>query len=159
MSTTFPNGPRTESFILSSTNYSHRNRPYEITQLNHRIQIDYIPRSLSFFKLHYILTDTHTHLPRVCRQNYLGPAAPPCSAEARGSHGFFSQLHADLPQTPRRSGQRAFWSFGMMEIQYLRAANDLVSLWTSISGEEKRTKKEGKRIVRRTIEASATTCQ
>lgn len=31
-----------------------------------------------------------------------------------------------------------------MEIQYLRAANDLVSLWTSISGEEKRTKKEGK---------------
>lgn len=31
----------------------------------------------------------------------------------------------------------------MMEIQYLRAANDLVSLWTSISGEEKRTKKEG----------------
>lgn len=86
MSTTFPNGPRTESFMLSSTNYSHRNRPYEITQLNHRIQIDYIPRSLSFFKLHNILTDslTHTHTPATCLPPKLSETCRP-SMLSRGS--------------------------------------------------------------------------
>lgn len=157
--------------MLSSTNY-HQNRPYEISNLTRVIIFPgrfYSPVAFRLLTLQNILTDKHTcatlelnlqqFRATCCRQNDLRPTGLSDFSWSSRLPWLLSQLHAKLPEAPRRSDLRLFWSFWSDDDPVFRGMqNDLVSLWDEYFWRRKSRKRRGKRIGRRTIEASTATC-